>query len=100
MVNRQKFRLQDAGFLVKDPKVFVSVSKVIGVAFDSMKCEYYKMYDDAQELIPLSMMLRKRDVHHYLNMNLRCKSFPQSYTKGEEVVCLNMFLFGVIGKVD
>lgn len=43
--------------------------------------------------------MRKRDPKHYLNVNTRCSSMIQSYKVGEQVVCLNMQFFGVVGKV-
>lgn len=45
------------------------------------------------------MVMKKRDPLHYLNVTLRCKEIAQSIKEGDQVVCLNMNLFGIIGSV-
>lgn len=46
------------------------------------------------------MIMRHRDPSHYMNMNTRCNSLILGYKIGSEVLCMNMHLFGVVGKVS
>ena len=45
------------------------------------------------------MLMRRRDNNHYLNMNMRCNQFIQSFKPDRQVLCMNMQLFGVLGTV-
>lgn len=98
-VRRQRLRLQEQGFLVEDPRAFVSLNRVTDVSYDVARNCYYKVYSEETDLVPMQMVMKRRDPYHYLNVNLRCKEISQSLKEGEQVVCLNMKLFGIIGKV-
>lgn len=65
--------------MVEEPKSFASFNKVIGVNYDAGHNSYYKVYSEANELLPLQMVMKKRDPYHYLNVNLRCSSIGYSF---------------------
>lgn len=61
--------MQDEGFMCSGSTAFVSVNRLKDVHFDSKNHSYYKVYNEDSELLPLSMVMRRRDPTHYLNMN-------------------------------
>lgn len=56
-----------------EPKAFATFNRVIGVNYDSSRDSYYKEYSSENEVLPVQMMMVKRDPYHYLNVNTRCK---------------------------
>lgn len=98
-IRRRCFKAQDDGFKLEGATAFVSVNRVKDVNYDSKKNLYYKVYNEENELLPLAMVMRRRDPAHYMNMNQRCNSVLQSFRQGQKVICLNVQLFGVMGIV-
>ncbi|TNV73655.1 hypothetical protein FGO68_gene15840 [Halteria grandinella] len=100
MQKRQMYKLQDNGIMVDNPRVYVSIAKLKDVKYDSKQHYYYKIYETEPEYYPLTFTMRRRDPNHYLNMNTRCNQYIQSFKPERQVVCLNMQLFGVMGRVQ
>lgn len=59
----------------------------------------YKCFDDEPQWLPLSMIMRKRDPSHYLNVNDRVNYAHGRIKNGKEAICFNTALFGVMGRV-
>ena len=68
-VRRRQWKMQDEGFACTGSTAFVSINRLKDVFFDSKKHTYYKVYNEDTELIPLCMVMRRRDPTHYMNMN-------------------------------
>ena len=69
-IRRRLFKAQDDGFkLDGGVTAFVSVNRVKDVHYDSKAHAYYKVYSEENELLPLAMVMRRRDPAHYMNMN-------------------------------
>ena len=75
----------------------MSVNRVSKVLYDNKAHLHYKVYDEESILLPLSLVMRRRDPNHYLNVNHRCHSLLQSFQPASNVLCLNTQLFGVVG---
>ena len=72
---RQRHRLQEDGFLIDEAtQVYVSVNKVKQVNYDNKAHQYYKVYEEDSILLPLCLVMRRRDPNHYLNVNQRCNN--------------------------
>lgn len=99
-MRRQTYKLQDNGIMVDQPRVFVSIAKLRDVKYDSKQHYFYKIYENEPELLPFTFVMKRRDPNHYLNMNTRCNQYIQSFRPERQVVCLNMQLFGVMGRVQ
>ena len=80
-----------------DTQAFVSMNRVSKVLYDNKAHLHYKVYDEESILLPLSLVMRRRDPNHYLNVNQRCHSLLQSFQPASNVLCLNTQLFGVVG---
>ena len=80
-----------------ETQAFVSVNRVSKVPYDNKAHLHYKVYDEESLLLPLSLVMRRRDPNHYLNVNQRCHSLLQSFSPASNVLCLNSQLFGVVG---
>ena len=78
----------------------MTVNKLQGVDFDHNNCQFFKTYEEDTLRIPLNMVVKRRDVNHYLNVNPRTSTLDQSIKKRQQSICLNMKLFGVMGVVD
>ena len=57
------------GFRVDNCRSFAKLSYIKDVHYDSKSHYYYKVYENDQEYLPMAMVMRKRNVDHYLNMN-------------------------------
>ena len=61
--------MQDDGFKVDDEtQAFVSVNRVSKVPYDNKAHLHYKVYDEESILLPLSLVMIRRDPNHYLNV--------------------------------
>ena len=61
---------------------------------------FYKTYEEQMVTVPLSLIMRRRDNNHNLNVDLRMRQHEDELKKGQQVVCLQMNLFGLIGTVE
>jgi hypothetical protein len=52
-----------------ETQAFVSVNRVSKVPYDNKAHLHYKVYDEDSILLPLSLVMRRRDPNHYLNVN-------------------------------
>lgn len=68
-VRRRLWKMQDEGFACAGSTAFVSVNRLKDIQFDSKNHIYYKTYYEDSELLPLAMIMKRRDPTHYLNMN-------------------------------
>jgi hypothetical protein len=82
------------------PRAFVTIAKLKEIKYDSKQHYFYKIYENEAELMPLQIAMKRRDPSHYLNMNMRCNHYLQSFKPERQVLCLNMQLFGVVGRVQ
>jgi|LauGreDrversion4_2_1035121.scaffolds.fasta_scaffold21579_6 hypothetical protein len=64
--------LEESGFKLDSPKTLVTLHRLKEVRFTSKDNYYYKIYETEPETVPLSMLMRRRDNNHYLNVNMRC----------------------------
>lgn len=64
----------DKGFDVGGFNVLATFNTVIGVNFDTMHSVFYKIYDEDYNVVPMSLVMKKRDTDHYLNVNSRVNS--------------------------
>ena len=61
--------MQDDGFKVDDEtQAFVSVNRVSKVPYDNKAHLHYKVYDEESIMLPLSLVMIRRDPNHYLNV--------------------------------
>lgn len=71
-------KLQELGFACSQqnpPKTFVSAHRLKEVRFDSKQHLYSKIYEEDYEIVPLQIIMRRRDNNHFLNVNVRCNNF-------------------------
>jgi len=61
--------------MIENAKAFVTLNKVKEVRYDNKAHQYYKVYDEQSDVLPISILMYKRDPAHFLNMNVRCNSF-------------------------
>jgi hypothetical protein len=104
LVGRTLINLMEVGIYCPKSKVnvLVTCNRVSGVEFDYNSGVFYKTYQEKPDIIPLSMLMKRRDVSHPMHtieMRISANSY-QEIVKGAEVICLNMDHFGVVGKVD
>jgi hypothetical protein len=76
LVKRVRYRLTEQGIdcPAETTNVLVTVSRVQHCKFSSEFDNHYfsKLYEEKVELLPLSLMIRRRDQNHYLNVDARC----------------------------
>ena len=99
-VRRRLWKMQDEGFKCTASTAFVSLNRLKDIHFDSKSHQYYKVYNEESEMLPLAMIMRRRDPTHYLNMNHRCNSLLHSFKESSLALCMNTQLFGVMGVVQ
>jgi hypothetical protein len=58
------------------------------------------MYDEKADIVPLSLLVRRRDNGHYLNVDKRINSMQSDLSQGLSAIFLKTNLFGVMGKID
>lgn len=82
--------------------VLVTCNRVEGVEFDYDQGCYYKIYKEKPDILPLSLVMRRRDPKHPLNaLSVRTSEKPErEILKGQQAVCLNIDKFGLIGTVE
>ena len=53
-------------------------------------------------MVPLSLIMKKRDVSHPLNcLNIRTsESNEREFKRNDLAICLNLDKFGLVGKID
>lgn len=76
--------LAEQGVYIPTSKVnvLVTCNRVEGVQFDFESSSYYKTYQDKPDMIPLSLLIRKRDAAHPMNcLNVRVGEFPERELK-------------------
>lgn len=78
----------------------MKVNKIKDIRYDNKAHCYYKIYEQDFEILPICMIMKKRDADHYLNMNIRCNQLIHSFKPKRQVLCMNMHLFGVLGRVS
>jgi hypothetical protein len=98
--HRMMYKLQDNGVGVDTPRCFVTVAKLKDIKYDSRQNFFYKIYEEESEVLPLCFAMKRRDPAHYMNMNTRCNQYIQSFKPERQALCLNMQLFGVMGRVQ
>ncbi len=59
-----------------------------------------KNYENDCSVLPFNVVMRKRDPHHYLNVNPRIQNPIGSLIIGKELVCLKQNLYGIIGTLE
>lgn len=64
--------------------MLVTCNRVEGVQFSSEYDNhyFYKAYEEKTEILPLSLLVRRRDPHHYLNVDARCKALEHDMPHG------------------
>jgi hypothetical protein len=64
--------------------VLVTCSKVLGVNYvgEFENQYFYKAYNDKLETVPLSLLVRRRDPTHYLNVDNRVRSIEADLQLG------------------
>jgi len=92
-------KLHDQGIHVPEFNTLVTVNTVVGTEYDDVNNEVYKVYSEQSTTIPFNVCMRKRAAGHYLNVNRRTNSSNGKVVVGQDAICLNQGLFGVIGKV-
>lgn len=82
--------------------MLVTCNRVEGIEFDYDSGRYYKIYKEKPDVLPLSLVMRKRDPKHPLNaLSIRVSEKPErEIVKGQQAVCLSLDKFGLIGTVD
>lgn len=65
--------------------MLVTVSRVSNVLFNGEYDNhyFYKTYDEKYDVLPLSLMVRRRDNSHFLNVDARCKSLEADVHAGQ-----------------
>jgi hypothetical protein len=82
--------------------VLVTCNRVENVVFDYDSGSFYKTYRENPDVLPLSMVMRKRDPLHPLScLNVRISQHHERELRStQECVCLNLDKFGIVGKID
>jgi len=104
LVNRMRHNLIEQGIFCHKERVnvMVTANRIAGVdCYNDLKEYYfYKTYMDQAEMVPLSLIVRKRDPKHCWDVNLRVNSPEQELVKNQQVICLNLNMFGLVGAVQ
>ena len=80
LVTRTLAQLSDQGIYCPPSKVnvLVTCNRVEGVQFDFESNSFYKVYKDQPDMIPFSLMIKKRDPSHPMScLNLRIGGNPE-----------------------
>ena len=82
--------------------VLVTCNRVENVVFDYDSGTFYKTYKENPDVVPLSLLMRKREQSHPLScLSLRTSQHHErELVKQQECVCLNFDKFGLVGKID
>lgn len=75
------------------------MSPVIGTEYDELRDEVFKIYSDQSITVPVNAVMKKRHANHYLNINHRVANNIGRIKTGQEAVCFNQGLLGVMGYV-
>jgi hypothetical protein len=98
--NMVRSRMQGAGIDVgEDFNTLVSVARIEGSRYDEYTDTVVKTWAEEWETIPFKMVIRKRPVNHYMNINMRLNSRLGRIQNQRPAVCYNEYLFGVMGVV-
>ena len=85
-MNRIRHRLSERGIFCppESTNVLVSCNKVQNVLYSSEFDNYYfyKTYEESPEILPLSLIVRRRDPKHYLNIDTRTRSLEGDLCSG------------------
>lgn len=86
MLKRVRYRLQERGIdcPIENTNVLVTCNKVQSVKFQAEyeNHSFYKMYDEKADILPLSLLVRRRDLGHYLNVDKRINSLESDLSVG------------------
>lgn len=82
--------------------VLVTCNRVEGIQFDYDSGMFYKIYKEQPDVMPLSLLMRKRDPKHPLDtLTTRVGNQSERELKPKsDVICLNFDKFGLIGKIE
>lgn len=79
--------------------VLVTLSQLQNIEFDPQSW-FYKTYKEKLDVIPISLLMKKRAPNHHMNMQARLTSDTKNIKKYQEAICLNLHnYYGLIGKV-
>lgn len=59
----------------------------------------FKLFKEEAVWLPLSMVSKKRDPSHYLNINGRVEELAGRIRKGQDAIIFHQDHFGVVGRV-
>ena len=104
MVKRVRHNLTESGIYFAEDKmnVIVSCSQLSGMEFNNEfdNSYFFKTYDEKPSLVPFSLLVRMRHQKHHLNVDERINGKGDTELKpGNSVVCLNLNMYGIMGKV-
>lgn len=87
---------------VSKVNVLVTCNRVEGIEFDYDSGCFYKTYKEHPDVLPLSLMMRKRDPNHPLScLAQRVSNHAEREIKLQSnAICLNFDKFGLVGKVE
>ena len=78
LMKRVRYRLTERGIdcPIETTNVLVTCNKVQSVKFSGEyeNHQFYKIYDEKADIVPLSLLVRRRDQGHYLNVDKRVNS--------------------------
>ena len=76
-----EFKLKDNGISCSEFNTIAFVQKVTGLDFDSTYQKFFKNYEPNKDLIgiPFNMIMQKRSLNHYLDVNNRLSKNGPSY---------------------
>jgi hypothetical protein len=60
---------------------------------------YQKIYDEASQIVPINLIMKKRSLDHHKNVNDRINAPLGDISTNSEAVCLNAELYGVMCEV-
>lgn len=103
-MSRVRHRLSERG--ISCPRdgtnVLVTVNRVSSVLYNSeFENQYfYKTYEEQAEIVPLSLLIRRRDPSHHWNIEARCRQIEGDLRPNQKAICLNSNHFGVMANLE
>jgi hypothetical protein len=83
----------------KEFNTLVTLSTVVGTDYDEVHDTTSKVYFDGSITVPFNLCMKNRSANHYLNVNDRVNRVLGRINNGQDAVCFNPGLLGVIGSV-
>jgi hypothetical protein len=67
--------------------------------YDEDQDYVYKLYSETAQILPMSCIMKKRSLDHYMNVNERVYQGTGRIRSGKDSIIFDDKLYGIIGKI-